>query len=358
MAATMAATTTATVATATARRCGRRRARAHRRRRDFVPTDGEEGSERARTSTRAVADAIADAETRTGTYDGSVVFHVYDSLEAPKPIFNTFLEGALHVVEVSRFHPSFTSAHFHYALSEGERKIDSSEPNACFNCTLFDGAAPETVFGEFSDLVDSIEMGHLNQREHALACREAAWYTPSDDSGSSPLARVQVKRREIVSAGGEAPVFGFDESNVAVFVGVKATTRDAFAFDSWASAFGIVDAEAVVGADKFQDAALFEVVACSKADEMEHRFSHIARVSLGPVGEDADVVARAEAALREAAAKIDPDAFVASYACVYNIGKTGTPPGALPAMREIAKKKKENDLAVANGTGTAATAKA
>ena len=87
------------------------------------------------------------------TYDGTVVFHVYDSLDAPKPIFATFLEGALHVVEVARFHPNFVSAHFHYALKDGEQKIDAKTPNSCFNCTLLDDVSPEAAFETFGDLV-------------------------------------------------------------------------------------------------------------------------------------------------------------------------------------------------------------
>jgi hypothetical protein len=39
---------------------------------------------------------------------------------------------------------------------------------------------------------------------------------------------------------------------------------------------------------------------------------------------------------------------------VYNIGKKGTPPGALPAMREIAKKKLANDEASAQSTAPTA----
>ena len=83
--------------------------------------------------------------SNAATYDGTVVFHVYDSLEAPKPIFSTFL-GALHVVEVARFHPNFVSAHFHYALKDGEQKIDAKTPNSCFNCTLLDDVAPDAAF--------------------------------------------------------------------------------------------------------------------------------------------------------------------------------------------------------------------
>ena len=281
--------------------------------------------------------------SNAATYDGTVVFHVYDSLEAPKPIFSTFLEGALHVVEVARFHPNFVSAHFHYALKDGEQKIDAKTPNSCFNCTLLDDVAPDAAFETFGDLVDAIEMGHLNQREHALACREIAVYAPSDDAGASAFAKMRAKRRELVaeadSAADGVPVFGFDESNVVLFVGVRANASD---IDStWPHVFGVSGAEALVGSNTFQDASLFEVVTCSKRDETEHRFTHIVRVSLGPIGDDEALVRAAEDAVKRACATLDSDAFVSSYACVFNIGKSGTPPGALPAVREMAKKKKE-----------------
>jgi hypothetical protein len=63
-------------------------------------------------------------------------------------------------------------------------------------------------------------------------------------------------------------------------------------------------------------------------------------------------VQAAEDAIRKACEIVDVGALVAPYACVYNIGKTGTPPGALPAVREMAKKKKE---AESQGYASAAT---
>ena len=304
---------------------------------------GREVVTRAVTPSPSPSSLGEPSASNAATYDGTVVFHVYDSLEAPKPIFSTFLEGALHVVEVARFHPNFVSAHFHYALKDGEQKIDAKTPNSCFNCTLLDDVAPDAAFETFGDLVDAIEMGHLNQREHALACREIAVYAPSDDAGASAFAKMRAKRRELVAeADGAAdgvPVFGFDESNVVLFVGVRANASD---IDStWPHVFGVSGAEALVGSNTFQDASLFEVVTCSKRDETEHRFTHIVRVSLGPIGDDEALVRAAEDAVKRACATLDSDAFVSSYACVFNIGKSGTPPGALPAVREMAKKKKE-----------------
>ena len=50
-----------------------------------------------------------------GTFSGTVFFHLYAQLTDPKPIFNTFLEGALHCCEVAKSHPSYATAHFHEA---------------------------------------------------------------------------------------------------------------------------------------------------------------------------------------------------------------------------------------------------
>ena len=72
------------------------------------------------------------------------------------------------------------------------------------------------------------------------------------------------------------------------------------------------------------------------------------------MGQDEALVSAAEDVIRRACAAIDPSALIAPYACVYNIGKKGTPPGALPAMREIAKKKKENDEMSTQSTRTTA----
>jgi len=201
-------------------------------------------------------------------------------------------------------------------------------------------------------------MGHMNQTEHALACREIAAYAPSDASGASAFARTREKRREMLAAAEEGsetvvPVFGFDESNVVLFVGVKANAGDVDAND-WTTTLGITSAQAIVGAGSFQDASLFEVVKSSKANEVDHRFTHVARVSLGPVGGDEALVGAAADVIRRACAAIDPSALIAPYACVYNIGKKGTPPGALPAMREIAKKKLANDEASAQSTAPTA----
>lgn len=297
---------------------------------------------------RAHARVRSSTATFASTYDGTVMFHVYDTLDEPKPIFGTFLEGALHVVEVSRFHPNFVSAHFHYALKNGEEKIDSKTPNSCFNVALYDDVAPMDAFEVFEDLVDACEMGHANQVQHLLACKELATYTPSDESGTSPFAKIRVKRREILEAGKvqEAPVFGFDESNVVLFVGVKA--NGAVAEDSsWASSFGISTAQAIVGTSSFQDASLFKVIRSSRPGETDHRFTHIVRASLGPIGSDESLVSAAQEAIHGACASMDPNALVLPYACVYNIGKKGTPPGALPAVREMAKKKKANDALMA-----------
>ena len=68
-------------------------------------------------------------------YDGTVFFHLYPELTDPKPIFNTFLEGALHCAEVARSHPAYCSAHFHEAYDQAAA-IDGA-PHGYFNMSLF-----------------------------------------------------------------------------------------------------------------------------------------------------------------------------------------------------------------------------
>jgi hypothetical protein len=117
------------------------------------------------------ASPSASASNADGMYDGTVLFHLYDELVAPKPIFTTFLEGALHVAEVARSHPSYASAHFHEAHDQA-RAIDC-EPHGYFNMTLF-SCAPETLWDAFEDLRECVDIGHVERTHHPLPCAEIA----------------------------------------------------------------------------------------------------------------------------------------------------------------------------------------
>ena len=82
-----------------------------------------------------VASGGGPTANEAGMYDGTVFFHLYPELTDPKPIFNTFLEGALHCAEVARSHPAYCSAHFHEAYDQAAA-IDGA-PHGYFNMSLF-----------------------------------------------------------------------------------------------------------------------------------------------------------------------------------------------------------------------------
>ena len=101
-------------------------------------------------------------------YDGTVFFHLYPELTDPKPIFNTFLEGALHCAEVARSHPAYCSAHFHEAYDQAAA-IDGA-PHGYFNMSLF-SCPPAELWSAFEDLHECLDIGHANQVHHPLPCR-------------------------------------------------------------------------------------------------------------------------------------------------------------------------------------------
>ena len=140
----LAATASAAVAPARARPAASQRAGADRRARLI------RRPARSPVPTRATSPAAADpAANADGMYDGTVFFHLYPELKSPKPIFSTFLEGALHCCEVARSHPDYCSAHFHEAIDQNDA-IDC-KPHGYFNMTLFK-CPPAELFERFEDL--------------------------------------------------------------------------------------------------------------------------------------------------------------------------------------------------------------
>lgn len=104
-------------------------------------------------------------------YSGTVFFHLYPELTDPKPIFNSFLEGALHCCEVAKSHPHYATAHFHEAYDQQDA-IDG-KPYAYFNMGLF-SCPPQELYSSFEDLEECLDLGHMNQVHHPLPCREVA----------------------------------------------------------------------------------------------------------------------------------------------------------------------------------------
>jgi hypothetical protein len=73
------------------------------------------------------------------------------------------------------------------------------------------------------------------------------------------------------------------------------------------------------------------------------KYTHVVRVELGNVADDVveEVVEEARTKVK-AVARSGSSFMVEPYRCAFNIEKKGTPAGALPAVREMQKKQREN----------------
>ena len=210
-------------------------------------------------ASRLVVHAAGPTANDQGMYDGTVFFHLYPELSSPKPIFNTFLEGALHCAEVARSHPAYQTAHFHEAHDQ-ELAIDC-KPHGYFNMTLF-SCAPENLWSEFEDLHECLDIGHMNQEHHPLPCREiAAFPGPESAVSSAPHGAARC-------AGPDATVL------VAVPAG---RGLDPNAWTTWAG----VEVARTACEETFLGATLHECV------DGEAKYSHVARVELGAASDEA-----------------------------------------------------------------------
>ena len=261
-------------------------------------------------ASRLVVHAAGPTANDQGMYDGTVFFHLYPELSSPKPIFNTFLEGALHCAEVARSHPAYQTAHFHEAHDQ-ELAIDC-KPHGYFNMTLF-SCAPENLWSEFEDLHECLDIGHMNQEHHPLPCREiAAFPGPESAVSSAPHGAAR-----------------YAEPDATVLVAIPAGRGlDPNAWTTWAG----VEVARTVCEETFLGATLHECV------DGEAKYSHVARVELGAASDEA--VAAATEAARAGAGE---GSVVGAFRCAFNIEKTGTPAGAFPAVREMQKKAKANE---------------
>ena len=261
-------------------------------------------------ASRLVVHAAGPTANDQGMYDGTVFFHLYPELSSPKPIFNTFLEGALHCAEVARSHPAYQTAHFHEAHDQ-ELAIDC-KPHGYFNMTLF-SCAPENLWSEFEDLHECLDIGHMNQEHHPLPCREiAAFPGPESAVSSAPHGAARVRRagRDGARGGSRGPRPGPERVDD---VGGRRSRADGVRGD-------------VLG----RDAARVR----GRGGEVFAR----REVELGAASDDA--VAAATEAARAGAGE---GSVVGAFRCAFNIEKTGTPAGAFPAVREMQKKAKANE---------------
>jgi hypothetical protein len=170
----------------------------------------------------------------------------------------------------------------------------------------------------------------MNQEHHPLPCREVACFP------SGPGSAI---------AGAPHGAVSYSEADAVVLVAVRrGHGLDPGAWEAWSGAAAAGEA----AGSTFLGSTLHECVDEAAA------FSHVVRTEMGAVGDDA-AVAAAVAAAKAAAGE---GAVVGAYRCAFNIEKKGTPAGALPAVREMAKKKAENEdenrkrLATDGKTGT------
>ena len=267
---------------------------------------------RGAAAPRASAEKAANAD---GLYDGTLLFHVYPQLKAPKPIFSTFLEGALHCAEVAKSHPSYQTAHFHEAF-DTERAVNE-QPHAYLGMSVF-SCAPENLWSDFEDLKDCLDIGHMDQEHHPLVCREAAAF-PGPESALAGAPHGAVR---------------FAETDAVVVVAVAADDDAAATWTEWSGASKARDASG----EKFLGATLHLVT------EPGAKYTHVVRVELGNVADDVVLSIVEEARTKvELLTRDSGSSFVVEpYRCAFNIEKKGTPAGALPAVREMQKKQREN----------------
>ena len=121
----------------------------------------------------------------------------------------------------------------------------------------------------------------------------------------------------------------YTESDAVVLVAVpRGHGLDAASWTAWSGA----DAATSLAGDLFLESTLFE---CT---DDTSKYSHVVRTEMG--GVDAAAVEAAVTAAKEVAGE---GALVGAYRCAFNREKKGAPAGALPAVREMAKKKQEDE---------------
>jgi len=297
-------------------------------------------------------------------FDGTSMFTIYEELNGGGDdgagIFPSFLEAALHVCEVSKSHPNYISAHFHenIALLDSSTTSQHQQQRATMlltnysylNYTLFD-SIPEKVFDEFTDLIESCEIAHQPPQSFALlATSEVDTYTrkKSTEAFEGTFAK---QAKESVDKDTKLSKIGLNDKNVAVVCALKCGNAE-----KWVETFGI-KAVSKMMKEHFKVAVLHEVkrslgtiVENDEASQTEgdtNPFTHVVYVSLGEVPDSManDAISLIQNSLRDEGIL---GSVCYAYKCAFNIAKKGTPCGALPAVREIQKRKEENELAKKN----------
>ena len=302
------------------------------------------------------------------TFDGTSLFTLYEQLNGENVIFPSFLESALHVCEVSRSHPGYLSAHFHEKLGADQSKqMDTNlPPHQYLNYTLF-VSPPEEVFTRFEDLFESADIAHPPPQKYALlSTKEVDIFPKNDGEGEGEeregnvnnnitstfarLAKVSVDQETKTSK------LGLSDRNVAVVIAIKVT--HALDAEKWVETFGIDEVEkklkrafqlAVLHEVKLALGSMTEHDEASQAEGDAEPFTHVVYASLGEVAdEDAEEAVSTIIKSLEEGGILD-GSVVHAFKCVFNIAKTGSPCGALPAVHEMQKRKEENERARKNG---------
>ena len=303
---------------------------------------------------RSAMKCSAESSSSSLVFDGTSMFTIYSELNGENVIFPSFLESALHVCEVSRSHPDYISAHFHEKVGTDQSKqLDKNlPPHQYMNYTLFD-SPPEEVFSRFDDLFDSSDIAHPSPQKYAmLSASEVDVYPKNDAAVEGTFAK---RAKESVDKETKLTKIGLNDRNVAIVVALKCD--NALDAENWVQTFGIGNLEKQLK-ENFQLAVLHEVKLglgpmvendeASQAEGDATPFTHVVYASLGEVEDSIanDAVSLVQQAL--VAEGIADGSVVHAFKCAFNIAKKGTPCGALPAAREIQKRKEENEQARKN----------
>lgn len=260
----------------------------------------------------------------------------------------------MHVCEVARSHPDYISAHFHEKVGTDQfKQLDKNlPPHQYMNYTLFD-SPPEEVFSRFEDLFDSADIAHPSPQKYAmLSSSEVDVYPKNAAAVEGTFAK---RAKESVDEETKLTKIGLNDKSAAIVVALKCdNASDA---ENWVETFGIGNVEKQLK-ENFQLAVLHEVKMAlgpmvendeaSQAEGDATPFTHVVYASLGEVEDSManDAVSLVQQALL--AEGIADGSVVHAFKCAFNIAKKGTPCGALPAAREIQKRKEENEQARKN----------
>ena len=123
-----------------------------------------------------------------------------------------------------------------------ERAVNE-QPHAYLGMSVF-SCAPETLWSDFEDFKDCLDIGHMDQEHHPLVCLESAAF-PGPESALAGAPHGAVR---------------FAETDAVVVVAVAA---DAAAAGAWTEWSGAALADAACG-DAFLGATLHEVVEAAR----------------------------------------------------------------------------------------------